>query len=66
MLSNGSRVINDDTYDAVLPMLAAAPEGRIILMSTPYIAAGFSIRFVPIAGPAPTYPRARDRHHVRE
>ena len=41
VLMDEAAFVNDDTYDAVLPMLAAAPEGRIILMSTPYIAAGF-------------------------
>jgi hypothetical protein len=33
--------IADEVYDATIPMLAAAPEGRIILMSTPYTSTGF-------------------------
>ena len=32
--------VADETFDAVLPMLAASPDGRIVLMSTPHIAAG--------------------------
>ena len=32
--------VADETFDAVLPMLAASLDGRIMLMSTPHIAAG--------------------------
>jgi hypothetical protein len=32
--------VADDTFDALLPMLAASPDGRIVLMSTPHAAAG--------------------------
>lgn len=32
--------VSDETYDALVPMLAASPGGRLVLMSTPYIAAG--------------------------
>jgi hypothetical protein len=32
--------VSDTTYDALIPMLAAAPEGRIVLMSTPFVSAG--------------------------
>ena len=31
----------DETYAAVLPMLAASPRGRIALLSTPYLQQGF-------------------------
>jgi hypothetical protein len=41
ILMDEAAFINDETFDATVPMLAAAPEGRIILMSTPYVAAGF-------------------------
>src|SRR5262244_2073505 len=33
--------IADGVFDAAIPMLAASPEGRIILMSTPYTSTGF-------------------------
>jgi hypothetical protein len=33
--------IADDVSDAAVPMLAAAPDGRLILMSTPYTSSGF-------------------------
>jgi hypothetical protein len=32
---------SDAVYDALLPMLAASPEGRIALLSTPYLNLGF-------------------------
>jgi hypothetical protein len=32
--------VSDETYDALLPMLAATSTGRIVLMSTPFVAAG--------------------------
>ena len=41
VLMDEAAFIHDETFGATIPMLAAAPEGRIILMSTPYISAGF-------------------------
>lgn len=41
VLMDEAAFIGDDVFDATLPMLAAAPEGRIILMSTPYTSTGF-------------------------
>src|SRR5215831_6984797 len=41
VLMDEAAFIADDVYDAAVPMLAAAPDGRIILMSTPYTSAGF-------------------------
>jgi hypothetical protein len=41
ILMDEAAFIHDETFDVTIPMLAAAPEGRIILMSTPYISAGF-------------------------
>jgi hypothetical protein len=32
--------VADETYDALIPMLAATPDGRIVLMSTPFVSAG--------------------------
>jgi hypothetical protein len=32
--------VGDETYDALIPMLAATPTGRIVLMSSPYVASG--------------------------
>jgi hypothetical protein len=32
--------VADETFDALLPMLAASRDGKIVLMSTPYVAAG--------------------------
>jgi hypothetical protein len=32
--------VSDETFDSLLPMLAASPDGKIVLMSTPYVAAG--------------------------
>ena len=31
----------DETYAALVPMLAASPEGRIALLSTPFLQQGF-------------------------
>jgi hypothetical protein len=42
VLMDESAFIADDVYDATIPMLAAAPEGRIVLMSTPYTSSGFN------------------------
>jgi hypothetical protein len=41
ILMDEAAFIADEVFDAALPMLAAAPEGRIILMSTPYTSSGF-------------------------
>src|SRR5215471_9812839 len=41
ILMDEAAFIADEVFDAAIPMLAAAPEGRIILMSTPYTSAGF-------------------------
>ena len=32
--------VADETFDALIPMLAATPDGRIVIMSTPSVAAG--------------------------
>ena len=32
--------VADQTYDALIPMLAATPDGRIVIMSTPFLASG--------------------------
>src|SRR5215472_8344524 len=32
--------VSDETFDALVPMLAATATGRIVLMSTPYVASG--------------------------
>jgi hypothetical protein len=40
LIEDESAYVADETYDAILPMLAATPTGRIVLMSTPYVAAG--------------------------
>jgi hypothetical protein len=32
--------VSDATHDALVPMLAASPDGRIVLMSTPFVASG--------------------------
>jgi Terminase large subunit, T4likevirus-type, N-terminal len=32
--------VDDRTYDAIIPMLAATTSGRIVLMSTPFLSAG--------------------------
>jgi hypothetical protein len=41
ILMDEAAFIGDEVYDAAQPMLAAAPEGRIVLMSTPFVASGF-------------------------
>jgi hypothetical protein len=41
VLMDEAAFISDEVFDATIPMLAAAPEGRIILMSTPYTSTGF-------------------------
>jgi hypothetical protein len=41
VLMDEAAFIADEVFDATLPMLAASPEGRIILMSTPYTSTGF-------------------------
>jgi hypothetical protein len=40
VIEDEAAFVADETFDAVLPMLAASPDGRIVLMSTPYVAAG--------------------------
>jgi hypothetical protein len=40
IIEDEAAFVADDTFDALLPMLAASAEGRIVLMSTPYVAAG--------------------------
>jgi phage terminase large subunit-like protein len=40
IIEDEAAFVSDETYDAVIPMLAASPDGRIVLMSTPYVAAG--------------------------
>jgi hypothetical protein len=40
IIEDEAAFVSDETYDALIPMLAASPEGRLVLMSTPYIAAG--------------------------
>jgi hypothetical protein len=40
IIEDEAAFVSDETYDALIPMLAASPGGRIVLMSTPYIAAG--------------------------
>lgn len=41
ILMDEAAFIADEVYDAAVPMLAASPEGRLILMSTPYVSSGF-------------------------
>jgi len=41
VLMDEAAFIADETFEATIPMLAASQSGRIVLMSTPYIAAGF-------------------------
>jgi hypothetical protein len=41
ILMDEAAFIADEVYDAAVPMLAASPEGRLILMSTPYTSSGF-------------------------
>jgi hypothetical protein len=40
IIEDEAAFVSDDTFDALLPMLAASPDGRIVLMSTPYVASG--------------------------
>jgi hypothetical protein len=40
IIEDEAAYVADDTFDGLLPMLAASPEGRIVLMSTPYVASG--------------------------
>jgi hypothetical protein len=40
IIEDESAFVSDETFDALVPMLAASPDGRLMLMSTPYIAAG--------------------------
>ena len=40
ILEDEAAFVSDETFDALLPMLAATSTGRIVLMSTPYIASG--------------------------
>lgn len=40
IIEDEAAFVADDTYDALLPMLAATSTGRIVLMSTPYVASG--------------------------
>jgi hypothetical protein len=40
IIEDEAAFVSDETFDALIPMLAASPEGRIVLMSTPYTAAG--------------------------
>jgi hypothetical protein len=40
IIEDEAAFVSDDTFDGLLPMLAASPEGRIVLMSTPYVSAG--------------------------
>jgi hypothetical protein len=40
VIEDEAAFVADETYDALLPMLAATSTGRIVLMSTPFIASG--------------------------
>jgi len=40
VIEDEAAFVSDETFDALLPMLAATSTGRIVLMSTPYIASG--------------------------
>jgi Terminase large subunit, T4likevirus-type, N-terminal len=40
IIEDEAAFVADDTFDALLPMLAASPDGRIVLMSTPHVSAG--------------------------
>jgi hypothetical protein len=40
IIEDEAAFVSDETYDALIPMLAATPTGRIVLMSTPYVASG--------------------------
>jgi hypothetical protein len=40
IIEDEAAFVADETFDTLIPMLAASPEGRIVLMSTPYVAGG--------------------------
>jgi hypothetical protein len=40
VIEDEAAFVDDRTYDAIIPMLAAAPDGRIVLMSTPFLSRG--------------------------
>jgi len=40
IIEDEAAFVSDETDDALIPMLAATPTGRIVLMSTPYVASG--------------------------
>src|SRR6516165_9916258 len=40
IIEDEAAYVSDETYDALIPMLAATPTGRIVLMSSPYVASG--------------------------
>jgi hypothetical protein len=40
IIEDEAAFVSDETYDALIPMLAATPTGRIVLMSSPYVASG--------------------------
>jgi len=40
IIEDEAAFVADETYDALIPMLAATATGRLVLMSTPYVAAG--------------------------
>ena len=40
IIEDESAFVSDETYDALVPMLAATATGKIVLMSTPYVASG--------------------------
>jgi hypothetical protein len=40
VIEDEAAFVDDRTYDAIIPMLAASPGGRIVLMSTPFVSAG--------------------------
>src|SRR6516165_1336067 len=44
IIEDEAAFVSDETDDALIPMLAATPTGRIVLMSTPYVASGISTR----------------------
>ena len=40
IIEDEAAFVADETYDALVPMLAATATGRLVLMSTPYVAGG--------------------------
>jgi hypothetical protein len=40
VIEDEAAFVSDATYDALIPMLAASPDGRIVLMSTPNLSFG--------------------------